>query len=453
MTVAEPRLARSPGITYQQLLDDDTHPVPDVLRLESPRFLGNTDIPIERYTSREWHRAEVDRLWMRVWQFACREEHIPNAGDYIVYDIANLSFIVIRTTTGAIKAYPNACLHRGRKLKDYDGSCSEIRCAFHGFAWALDGALADVPAPWDFPHVDDRRDDDFHLPECAVGTWAGFVFINPDPNASPLKDFIGEMADQFTAWDLESRYVEAHVTKIIEANWKITQEAFCEAYHVSGTHPQILPYLGDTNSQIDVWDTFARVLTPGGTPSPLLEQRPTEEEMLRSMLDVRVDQEAPIALGDGQTARAAAAGAARDRWRPIVGDHVDEMSDAELMDSLDYTLFPNFHPWGAFNRIVYRFRPNGDDHRSAIMEVLFLSPFKGERPPPAKVRALGVDEPWTTATELGMLAKVFDQDTFNMSKVQRGLETTFKPGITLASYQESKIRWLHDLLGEWVHTS
>ncbi len=453
MTVAEPRLARSPGITYQQLLDDDTHPVPDVLRLESPRFLGNTDIPIERYTSREWHRAEVDRLWMRVWQFACREEHIPNAGDYIVYDIANLSFIVIRTTTGAIKAYPNACLHRGRKLKDYDGSCSEIRCAFHGFAWALDGALADVPAPWDFPHVDDRRDDDFHLPECAVGTWAGFVFINPDPNASPLKDFIGEMADQFTVWDLESRYVEAHVTKIIEANWKITQEAFCEAYHVSGTHPQILPYLGDTNSQIDVWDTFARVLTPGGTPSPLLEQRPTEEEMLRSMLDVRVDQEAPIALGDGQTARAAAAGAARDRWRPIVGDHVDEMSDAELMDSLDYTLFPNFHPWGAFNRIVYRFRPNGDDHRSAIMEVLFLSPFKGERPPPAKVRALGVDEPWTTATELGMLAKVFDQDTFNMSKVQRGLETTFKPGITLASYQESKIRWLHDLLGEWVHTS
>ena len=37
-----------------------------------------------------------------------------------------------------------------------------------------------------------------------------------------------------------------------------------------------------------------------------------------------------------------------------------------------------------------------------------------------------------------------------MSKVQRGLETTFKPGITLGNYQESKIRWLHDMLGEWV---
>ena len=172
--------------------------------------------------------------------------------------------------------------------------------------------------------------------------------------------------------------------------------------------------------------------------------------MLRSMLDVRVDQVLPLELRDGQTARAVAAGAARERWRPIVGDHVDTMSDAELMDSLDYTLFPNFHPWGAFNRIVYRFRPNGDDHRSAIMEVMFLAPFKGNRPPPAKIHRLGINDPWTDAPELGMLAKVFDQDVFNMARVQQGLEKTFKPGITLGNYQESKIRWLHDMLGEWV---
>ena len=447
--MTEPRVARSPGITYQELLDADTHPVPDVLRLESTRALGSTDIPIERYTSHDWHRAEVERLWMRVWQFACREEHIPEPGDYIVYDIANLSFVVIRTDSGEIKAYPNACLHRGRKLKDYDGHCSEMRCPFHGFAWDLDGGLASLPAEWDFSHVQERRDE-FHLPQCRVGTWAGFVFINPDPAALPLADFIGDLAEHFDIWDLENRYVEAHVTKVIEANWKITQEAFCEAFHVGGTHPQILPSLGDTNSQVDVWDTFARVITPGGTPSPLLDWQPTEEEVLRSMLDVRVDETPPIRLTEGQTARAAAAEAIRDRWRSVVGDAVDKMSDAEMTDSIDYSLFPNFHPWGALNRIVYRFRPNGNDHRSAIMEVLFLAPYSGDRPPPATVHALSAAEPWTAAPELGMLAKVFDQDTFNMAKVQLGLEATFKPGITLANYQESKIRWLHDLLGEWV---
>jgi phenylpropionate dioxygenase-like ring-hydroxylating dioxygenase large terminal subunit len=449
MTSTEPGVARSPGISYQGLLDTDTHPVPDVLRLESPRYLGNADIPIERYISHDWHRREVERLWKRVWQFACREEHIPTPGDYIVYDIAGLSFVVVRTADGSIKAYPNACLHRGRRLKDYDGHCSELRCPFHSFSWSLEGQLVDVPAKWDFPHIDERIDE-FQLPECKVGTWAGFVFINPDPEAAPLLDFIGELDDHFRAWNLEDRYVEAHVTKIIEANWKITQEAFCEAYHVGGTHPQILPYLGDTNSQVDVWDTFSRVLTPSGTPSPLLDWKPTEDEIVRSMLDVRVDQDAPFQLKEGQTARATTAAAARARWRPVVGDRVDTMSDAELMDSLDYTLFPNLHPWGAFNRIVYRFRPNGNDHRSAIMEVLFLSPFKGERPPPATIRHLGVDEPWTTAPELGMLAKVFDQDVFNMAKVQRGLETMVKPGITLANYQEAKIRWLHDMLSTWV---
>ena len=451
MTVTDPTAARSPGITYQQLLDADTHPVPAVLRLESPRFLGDADVPIERYTSREWHLLEKERLWKRVWQFACREEHIPQPGDHIVYDIAGLSFIVIRTESGAIKSYPNACLHRGRRLKDYEGNCSELRCPFHGFAWTLEGKLADVPAGWDFPHVEARKDDDFQLPECQVATWAGFVFINPDPDAAPFADFIGELAQQFEIWDLGNRYVEAHVTKVIAANWKIAQEAFCEAYHVNATHPQILNSLGDTNSQVDIWDTCARVITPGGTYSPLLgSQGPSETEIIRAMLDVRVDQEAPLTVPEGSTARAVAAAAARQRWRPIVGDRVDQMSDAEMMDSIDYTLFPNFHPWGAFNRIVYRFRPNGDDHRSSIMEVMFLSPFSGERPAPAKVRELGVDEPWTTATELGMLGKVFDQDVFNMAKVQLGLETTFKPGITLANYQESKVRWLHHLLGQWV---
>src|SRR5829696_2926474 len=302
MTATELR-PRSPGITYQELLDEDTHPVPDVLRQQSPRFFGLEDVPRERYTSREWHRLEVERLWRRVWQFVCREEHLPSPGDHIVYEIAELSFLVIRTGSGEIKAYPNACLHRGRRLKDHDGHCSEIRCSFHGFAWALDGALADVPAAWDFPHVAERAEVDFRLPECKVGTWAGFVFINPDPDAEPLEDFIGGLADQFAVWDLGNRYVEAHVSKIIRANWKITQEAFCEAFHVNATHPQILPYLGDTNSQVDIWENCSRVITPAATPSPLLDWAPDDETILRYALDVRLDEELFLNVKDGQSAR------------------------------------------------------------------------------------------------------------------------------------------------------
>ena len=104
MTAVDPRPARSPGITYQELLDADTHPVPSVLRLEAPRFLGDEDVPIDRYISREFHEIEKRRLWQRVWQFACREEHIPEPGDYHVYEIASFSYIVVRQTDGSIKA-------------------------------------------------------------------------------------------------------------------------------------------------------------------------------------------------------------------------------------------------------------------------------------------------------------------------------------------------------------
>jgi phenylpropionate dioxygenase-like ring-hydroxylating dioxygenase large terminal subunit len=447
----EPRLTahglRSPGITYQELLDTDTHAVPAVLRLESPRYLGNDDVSIDRYISAEWHQLEVERLWSRVWQFVCREEQLAAVGSFHVYEIAGRSYLIVRTDDGSLAAYPNACLHRGRQLKDDDGRCSELRCPFHGFAWALDGSLNDIPAAWDFEHVEPSE---FSLPRLLVDTWAGFVFINPDQNAQPLHEFLGGIVDQFAEWDLANRYLQVHVAKIVPCNWKIAQEAFCEAFHVSGTHPQVLPYLGDTNSQVDVWDTFARVITPGGTPSPQLDYEPTQEAMMRSMLDVREGQPNPIPVPEGGSMRAMAAAASRERYRAVAGDWVDRLSDAEMMDSIDYTVFPNFHPWGAFNRIVYRFRPNGNDHRSAIMEVLFLAPFTGERPPPATPIRLGVDQPFTEVAALGNLAKIFEQDVRNMGKVQSGLESTMKPGVTYATYQESKVRWLNTMFDEWL---
>ena len=438
---------RSPGISYQALLDTDTHSVPDVLRLQSPQYLGSADVAASRYTSKEWHDREVEGLWKRVWQFACREEQLPHVGSHIIYEIAHLSYIVVRADEHTIKAYPNACLHRGRQLKDQGGRCSEFRCPFHGFTWALDGALASIPSRWDFDHVDDG---DFSLPEIKVGTWAGFVFVNPDVNAGPLEEFLGELPEQMARWDLADRYIQGHVQKTIRANWKIAQEAFCESYHAPTTHPQTAPYLGDENSQVDIWPTFARVITAGGTPSPMLVWEPTEEEILRYMLDIRDDEENYITLAEGKTAREVSASAARERWRPVVGDAVDEWCDSEFLDNIDYTLFPNMHPWGAYNRIVYRFRPNGDNQRESLMDVYLLAPFSGERPPAAPTTYLGADEEWLDATELGMLAKVFSQDSFNMPMVQKGLETTVKPGVTLANYQESKVRWLHHVLGQWV---
>ncbi|MEJ6670720.1 MAG: aromatic ring-hydroxylating dioxygenase subunit alpha, partial [Pseudomonadales bacterium] len=425
-------MPRSPGITYQQLLDEDSRPVPDVLRLQSPKDMGLQRYSVKRYTSAAWHEREVEKLWKKVWQFACREEDIPDPGDHYRYDIAGMSFLVVRTETGELKAYPNACLHRGRMLKEFDGNAAELRCPFHGFCWKLDGQLKEIPADWDFPQI---NQSEFSLPEIPLAVWAGFIFINPDQSCDPFDDFIKDLADQFERWNLGGLYKQAHAAKVMPCNWKIAQEAFCEAFHVNATHPQIMRSIGDVNSQVDVWENCARVITAGGTHSPLLSDV-SDPDLIRAMMDLDHDAEVPD-IPEGVSLRTFLADRSRENLKAIAGDRAETYCDAELMDSLDYTLFPNFHPWGAFNGIVYRFRPNGNDHRSSIMECMMLAPFEGERPPAAQVHWLKEDETWSSV--LGFLGKVFDQDSFNMPKVQQGLEATYMDGIVLSGYQESKV--------------
>ena len=150
---------RSAGITYQDLLDTDTHPVPEVLRRVSPIDPGATTIPIERYISQEFHNLEVEKLWKKVWQMACHEDDIPDVGDYFTYEIADLSFLIVRAKEDTFKAYVNACLHRGRLLRETHGKrATELRCPFHGWAWNLDGTIKEIPCQWDFPHVDPEEE-------------------------------------------------------------------------------------------------------------------------------------------------------------------------------------------------------------------------------------------------------------------------------------------------------
>lgn len=434
-------------VTYQDVLDTDTKPVPRHLREESRGEFDSTEASIDRYVSRDWHEREKEKVWKRVWQFACREEHIPEVGDHIVYEIADRSYLVIRSAPDEIRAYPNACLHRGRQLKDYAGRCSEIRCRFHGFAWHLDGELKDSPMAWEFPHV---NKENFRLPATSVGTWAGFVFINPDPEAEPLKEFLGDLIEHFATWDLGARYVEAHVSKVLSCNWKVAQEAFMECWHAAATHPQTVPYAAFGACQVDVYKNFARLITPSEVVGPMMPWDPTTEEMLRATLDIRVDEELPVTPGPGETARSFVVSNTREKWRQYLGDRVDDWADCELVDNFTYTVFPNMMPWGGVHKICYRFRPNGDDHRSCIMEVFYLSPFTGERPPPASEVKLGVHDRWSSVPALGIVGKVLDQDTFNMEKVQFGLEAAGKPTVTFATYQENNIRWMHNLMDQYM---
>ena len=161
--------------------------------------------------------------------------------------------------------------------------------------------------------------------------------------------------------------------------------------------------MGDANAAVDVYGNYSRQISPSGTPIEDLPGEALEADILKRMLDVREGEDLPIPFAQRSTARDAMAKAGRERWRQVLGDEADDICDAELVDHWNYAVFPNLHPWGGYNRIVYRFRPNGDRHNESIFEVMFLTPYRGERPPTAPVTELDFGDPWTNATELQTL--------------------------------------------------
>jgi Rieske [2Fe-2S] domain len=102
-------------------------------RMTSSTAIQATRVPNDNYVSREFALQERENLWPRVWQVACREEDIPNPGDYVVYDVADETIVVVRRPGGVIKAFHNVCPHRGRQIMEGCGHAVNFRCGYHNW--------------------------------------------------------------------------------------------------------------------------------------------------------------------------------------------------------------------------------------------------------------------------------------------------------------------------------
>jgi len=451
--------ARCPNApSTQEIISADRVPAPDWVRSESYQFMGSEDISTDRYTDPAFAKKELNTLWKKTWQFACREEHILEVGDYYVYDLEHFSFIVTRVAENDIRAYYNACLHRGTKLRasGTEGCASEFRCPFHGWSWNIDGTNKKITCEWDFPHV---NKDEFKLPEAKVETLGGFVFINMDDNAPTLAEYIGpEAMGHITKWKLEDRYITAHVSKVIPANWKLTIEAFMEAYHVIETHPQVAPSNGDANSQYDTYgDHVDRFISTLGVVSPHLAGRVSEQDILDQFTvgDSSVLAGADRKLKDGETARQRMADMMRGMFEQATNSDLSNVSDSEILDCFSYTLFPNTFLFpGISLPMVYRFRPVKGDHRKCLYEVFFLRPVPkdGERPEPACVVHLEDHQSFTEAEGMDPgFGAILDQDTENLLLEQEGIEASAKKGLTLGNYQEIRVRHFEQVIEKYVN--
>lgn len=455
-TPKEPGGARHPAQSTQDIIARDKVAAPGWVCSESYEFLGDNDIDTHRYTSAEYQEEEFKRMWTRTWQWACREEHIREVGDYYVYDIGPYSFIVTRVTETEVRAYFNACLHRGTKLRasNSEGNARDFKCSFHGWNWNIDGTNKHIACPWDFPHA---NPEDYSLPEARVEMLAGFVWINMDPSAPSLRDYIGpEALAHIEAWKLEDRYTVCHVSKPIPANWKLNVEAFMEAYHVPDTHPQVSPTNADQNSQYDTYGEHVnRFISSLGVVSPVHEGKYSEQDVLDMFTvgDSSIVTDKPI-VPEGQSARQMMADMFRKGFEEAAQTKLDHISDSEILDCFSYTVFPSCYLFpGISLPMVYRFRPAWGNHRESIYEVLFLrpKPTDGSLPETADVARLKHGQSFCEAEGMDKgFGDILDQDTDNLILQQEGLEASAKNGLTLGNYQEIRVRHFNQALDRYM---
>ena len=171
-------------------------------------------IDVAAYISPEYARAERDRLWRKVWQQVGRVEELPEVGSYLTHDILDDSIIVVRTAPGtggeSFTAHHNVCMHRGRRLIDVPEGAKQAAgrarksfvCGFHGWTYGLDGACTHIRECDDWQGALTAANT--HLAPVRVDTWGGWVWINMDPDAEPLADYLFPAAKILDPFGLEN---------------------------------------------------------------------------------------------------------------------------------------------------------------------------------------------------------------------------------------------------------
>ncbi len=426
-------------------------------------------IPAKNYISSDFAKAENEQLWGKVWQVACREEEIPNVGDFITYNVARESIVVARGRTGIV-AYHNVCPHRGRRLADGCGRASQFRCKYHGWTFNLEGKNVAVQDEKDWQGgLDDERLD---LWPVRVDTWGGFVWINMQEEGETLAEYLETIPEYLDPFEFDKLSYRWKVELRLPVNWKVALEAFMEGYHVAATHPQLLPVQGNDytvsavqgkHSHFGYWQDP----TPLGTPSPRLkmeanpDSRPGVLEFFRQMEEdlnaifTDRDYHAAKKIMDILPADADAMtvfGTAVELGRQAAnedGAGYPEKLDYEALGraGADWHIFPNCVtlPWfdGA---LFYRARPDHvepDNPDKCTFEIWSLKRFAPGTAPKVETRI--ITDPASESVCL-----ILDQDIANMTEVQAGMKSSKFEYARPNPVQELEVVNFHQVLERYV---
>lgn len=433
--------------------------------LEAGYDRSNLQVSTDRYVSRDYAHRERQRIWLKTWQAVGRADELTQSGDWKEYRIYDQSFIVVRGSDGEIRGFVNACPHRGNALcQEKTGNAkARITCPYHKWSFALDGRLVGVGRP---DLVGPLDNSEHGLLRVSVQIFGGFIFLNPDPEAQTLEEYLGDDIVRFLEpYHLEQMTPVMDVREALECNWKVVMDAFQEGYHIDSIHPELLSVIviDPFRTRFNFSERHNLAVAPFDVEHGNDPDFGAQEEVaaIRSLPDTfpgvagvlprfdelvaaYEDDGGNIVFPPGVSGRSLLQQATRDTLTGF-GLDVSGLSDDQMSDNHGYLLFPNFFMTvraGECHIILSVPHPDGDPNRCIwhVSSYMFLP----EEARDFRAELTEVEEPGSYPYFLAL-----QQDYEQMPRQQKGLRNQRLTHLTLAQ-EEVCIAHFHSVVDRYM---
>lgn len=189
-------------------------------------------MPGNLYTSTAVLASEKERIYMKTWLCAGREEQVASAGDYMTAEVLGEPYVITRDKSGKVHAFLNMCLHRGVPIAEGKGNARGFSCPYHAWYYDLEGKLLAAP------HMGQSEVDltNCRLRPMKLALWRGWIFVSFDNAIEPFEQFIAPLEKELWWFKTDECKLAEKVVLKIDCNWKLLVENLIDIYHVPVLH-------------------------------------------------------------------------------------------------------------------------------------------------------------------------------------------------------------------------
>ena len=198
------------------------------------------------YTDPAIFEREKERVFYRTWQYAGHLSQVRAKGDYFTFEICDQNLFTIRGRDGVIRTFYNVCMHRAHELLSGSGSTQIITCPYHAWSYGLDGRFRRAPNQEKARGFDGSN---ICLTEVKTEVFAGFIFVNLDPQASPMAQWYPNAEEELRSYvpNIDRLAPVAWIPVEEACNWKVSVDNYGECYHCRFNHPTFANGVIDAN--------------------------------------------------------------------------------------------------------------------------------------------------------------------------------------------------------------